>query len=310
MGRDLALAVSLANLCYLRIWSELLTYKRQQTYHMKTPPLPAEMLAALVNVLVLAALFFAIARFLRPRAPKLLEWGFLLFLAVPLNAIRSVLSNQFPLLKSPLFEAIGPWGVFLVGLTVGVTSLVILLRWTRQTAKLAGTVLSLLLPFTAVTFGQALWAAAHFDPAPFANKPAAPRLAVDGKAPRVLWIIFDEWDQRLTFDEPRADLPLPELARFRSQALFVDNALAPGTETPVSIPALTTGRPVSGGIPVDPREYLVSVRDTREAVHWGSQPNVFSRARERGVNSGIAGWFHPYCRLFGDSAASCSWYQM
>jgi hypothetical protein len=36
--RDLFIALSLANLCYLRVWSELLTYTRSDTYLMKLPP--------------------------------------------------------------------------------------------------------------------------------------------------------------------------------------------------------------------------------------------------------------------------------
>jgi hypothetical protein len=42
MRRAFLVSLSFANLCYLRIWSELLTYSRSQTYVMVTPPNPVE----------------------------------------------------------------------------------------------------------------------------------------------------------------------------------------------------------------------------------------------------------------------------
>ena len=54
--RDLAIGMALANLCYLRIWSEALTYDRADTFWMKHPPLPAELLALIFNVTLVGAL--------------------------------------------------------------------------------------------------------------------------------------------------------------------------------------------------------------------------------------------------------------
>ncbi len=40
----------------------------------------------------------------------------------------------------------------------------------------------------------------NYDPRPFADgPPASPPLQVAKTSPRFLWVIFDEWDQRLTF---------------------------------------------------------------------------------------------------------------
>ena len=49
-------ALSFANLCYLRVWSELLTYRRWDTYLMATPPKPVEYYALIANVLLAAVL--------------------------------------------------------------------------------------------------------------------------------------------------------------------------------------------------------------------------------------------------------------
>ena len=45
--RDLAVALSLANLCYLRVWSELLTYRRNDTYLMSRLPGPPGLAAVM-----------------------------------------------------------------------------------------------------------------------------------------------------------------------------------------------------------------------------------------------------------------------
>jgi len=74
--RDLAVAFSLANLCYLRIWSELLTYTRANTYLMKTPPVPAEYAAVVMNVLLAGALFWGLATAARRfcRSERSVSW--------------------------------------------------------------------------------------------------------------------------------------------------------------------------------------------------------------------------------------------
>src|SRR6185295_7005459 len=95
---------------------------------------------------------------------------------------------------------------------------------------------AVLSPFCAVTFGQAAWKAAHYDATAFGNKPPAPRIVGSSKSPRVLWVIADEWDYRLTFVDRDRSLSLPEIDRLRSTSLYSGSALPPGWETPVSIP--------------------------------------------------------------------------
>ena len=81
--RDLAIGLSLANLCYLRIWSESLTYSRADTFWMKHPPLPAGFVATIFNVILGGVLLACCAAWARHTGGWLLrfaEWCFLLFL--------------------------------------------------------------------------------------------------------------------------------------------------------------------------------------------------------------------------------------
>ena len=57
MRHAFLVALSFANLCYLRVWSELLTYTPWDTYLMTTPPKPVDYLAVTVNVVLLAAVW-------------------------------------------------------------------------------------------------------------------------------------------------------------------------------------------------------------------------------------------------------------
>jgi len=52
MRHAFLVALSFANLCYLRIWSELLTYRHYDLYLMVTPPRPVEYIAVIANVLL------------------------------------------------------------------------------------------------------------------------------------------------------------------------------------------------------------------------------------------------------------------
>src|SRR5262245_25488052 len=119
MRRHILIALSLANLWYLRVWSELLTYSRADTYLMVHPPRPVDYAAVMLNVLIAAAIFLclqmAVERIARPWLTRLAIMAFVASLLVPLNALREVLANQFPeYLKSPLLDHIGVKGVLAI----------------------------------------------------------------------------------------------------------------------------------------------------------------------------------------------------
>jgi hypothetical protein len=40
-------------------------------------------------------------------------------------------------------------------------------------------------------------------------------------------------------------------------------------------------------------------------VDWRNEPNVFTRARELGLNAAMVGWHHPYCRILGNELVDC-----
>uniref|UniRef100_Q01VH9 Sulfatase n=1 Tax=Solibacter usitatus (strain Ellin6076) TaxID=234267 RepID=Q01VH9_SOLUE len=310
---DLAIALSLANLCYLRVWSELLTYRRQDTYLMKAPPGPAEFGAVMVNVLLLALLLWGLVTLARnslsPSAFRWVQAAFLLFLVMPLNALREVAAHHFPYLKSPLIDLLGPRGVVALAALLGAAGVGAILLFHRKLASLAGIVLAAFLPFCAVTFGQALYKSATYKAGDYANNALAPLLPNARTSPRVVWILFDEWDYRLTFVDPLPGLRFPELERLAAQSLVANHAVAPASETPVSMPAYFTGRLVEHVDYDGPRELQITYQHGPGPIPWSAQPSVFSRARELGFNTALVDWFHPSCRVL-TGLASCEWWRM
>lgn len=311
--RDLAIALSLANLCYLRVWSELLTYRRSDTYLMKTPPGPAALAAVVTNVLVLTAVLwgsvFLARRWLSRSQFRWVQIGFLVFLAVPANAVRAVASQYFPYLKSPLIVLLGPKGAAALGVVLVVIAGTVIAIFRRRAATIAGSALTLFLPFCAVTFGQGIWKIAHYHAPDFAARQLMQPLPVPSAAPRVVWILFDEWDYRLTFLDPDTGLRLPEVERLAREAFVADHALPPGPETPISIPAYFTGRRVNHVEYDGARELKITFADDNVPALWSQQPTVFSRARGLGLNTAAVEWFHPTCRILS-TLTSCEWWEM
>jgi hypothetical protein len=138
-----------------------------------------------------------------------------------------------------------------------------------------------------------------------ADRPSPQPLRVDPRLGRVLILIFDEMDQRLTFLNHPADVKLPELERLRGESFYATAVHSPGAATLLAIPGMITGRPVSSADP-RPNELMLTYEGTTEAVPWSAQPNLFSQARQLGANTGVVGWYHPYCRILGDNLTTCA----
>jgi len=303
--RDAVVALSLANLCFFKVWASYF-YSYHRAYFRAGAWPGLDYLAILSDVVLLAALFWAGAQLIRrwgnPTALALMR---LLFLGT-LVIVGSVIARGLQPTRGPFATEPAPWSWTEAALAAAGIVIVLLLcvRWNRPLARAAAGLVLILSPFVLVTAAQAVWQAVSSPAAANASAPA-PRLPRESGAPRVLWIVFDGLDQRLAFDERPAGLELTELDRLRGESLAASRALPVSMATLVSLPSLLTGRVITYCDPRGPDELMVYTEGSPEAVPWSEQPTVFSRARELGVNAGLSGWFHPYCRLFGSQLADC-----
>src|SRR5579872_4351518 len=294
-------AVSFANLCFLRRWKESITYTPPDQYLMLVPPAPAQYYASMFDTLLVAAFTWAfivwMERNRQGAAYKSGRYAFLVLMLLPLNALREALSGDFPYLHGELIRGIGLPATLGVITIVGVGLLVVILCWPDQLYRSLRAALLFLSPFVLLTFGQAGLDARHYDPAGFQDKPLAQPIANRTDNPRVAWVVFDELDERITFDARPRDLQLPELDRFRNGSLHASEAFPPTGATLSSLPSLILGRKVKRVEKLGPSELRIGFGQSDAMVDWSTQPNVFSRARTMGLNTALAGWYHPYCRI-------------
>jgi len=303
LRRDLVFSLSLANLCFLEGWSAL---TEPSAGYWRDITSPSAYLALMLDVLLLAAALFVILTLVR-RLDRPFIWtvgraGLGLLLLIPLNVLRLRTRS----LKMPsLIDRFGPSVLRVSVIVLGLVILYILVRWLNMFGRAAGVLVLLFSPLVPILFASAIWLMVH-PQEDHSSRHAHPLAATDTSRPRVLWLIFDELDQRLAFGERPASVRLPEMDRIRGQGIYASNAFPPEGRTMLSLPSLINGRIVSDAKAASANELLVTYAAPGGAVPWSTQPTVFSRARDAGFDTALVGWWHPYCRVLGNSLTFCS----
>jgi len=302
MLRDATISLSLANLCFVKVWGR--TLSGAGSYFSEFSGTHA---SVVLDVLVLASLFFVAARIVRlsrkAALRKLARGGFLLVAMTVVNGAVSLTVTFSPINFQSL---LGRSVVYVATVGFAVCLILVFLYFQNQILRVGPRIALILVPFVIVTFSQSLWrlteqsAVAHAE-----NKEVQEAAESHKPATRVVWIIFDEMDQRVSFDRRPPGLELPELDRLIKQSVFAANAYPPSPLTYMSIPALIDGRLVAQINPVASDQLMVRFDGEDRVVPWNSQPNVFSRARQLGFNTAVAGWCHPYCEVLGSSLSKC-----
>ncbi len=258
-------AISLANLFLVRIWTELLGEQTEEI-----PPIWYG--AALLNLLALSLLIWAIARWGGFAGRVALAVGGSLLLA---KELTMAVGHDATAMKSFMagLVAQGLRQGWLVPAGVVAALALAWVAWRTQ-LRWAPPLLEILCPIVVVTAGQAAWRATLPPPPQPITRMSQPGKFKPG--PRVVWVIFDEFDERIVFSRRPAGLKLPALDALRDEAIAFPQAFSPSNSTADSIPALLG--------------------------------DLFERSQSVGIRSGVVGWFLPYCRKYGASLAECrSW---
>ena len=210
--RDIGIALSLANLCLLKVWYANIFHSHHE-YLFQWPHNPARHLANLLSLLGLGLVFWYPVFWARRRKShfilKLARFAFLTMLMIPLEFSRkSILDwpvDRLLYLGKPILVCLGLVIVgFLVRYNVGFT-------------RFAVRIVICLLPFLVPTVACSSWfffktiATERTFPENYAY-PAQNHKT--GKS-RLLWIVFDELDQRVTFEKRPAGIDLTEFDRFQ-----------------------------------------------------------------------------------------------
>ncbi|HWE51996.1 MAG TPA: alkaline phosphatase family protein [Bryobacteraceae bacterium] len=309
MWRDYWLALSFANLVYLRAWADLLPIDTEFLFHRKTIPGLAQYLGIAADVLALSLVTLLLIRLAARFPAGLAAWlkGILLLAGAVMVALA---------LRSIAPAAVRHSALFGLPVSLGFIAIVAGLVFASQARAIraAQSILRIAIPAIAVTFGGALinlYSQTKLPPDP----PLAARQS-GRPAVRVLWIIFDEWDQRLSFSErsPRARMPV--IDHLISNSFTANHALAvlagipvPQMATVDAVPSLLYGKRLANSN-VDSASIRNIAFSDGTSIVLGQGDSIFARVRAQGWNAALAGWYLPYCRVFNPQLSDCYWDEM
>lgn len=303
-GSDYAVALSLAHLCLIRVWLELLAVSGPNAYYLDVSNV--DFLAAGTNTVLLTSLFLLATYVARGRGiagRAALAWGFLALIFAQVSGLGPALSpGIFAVIdrwrEAKYLEALLPLAL-LGGLGISCW------RWTVPTARIARRVVFIAAPFAVLNLLRAGWIVATLDPS-VALAAASPPIGAalpERDGPRVVVILMDALSRRHAIDARPAGLELPNLDRLRAESIDASQVTQFANKTIIAVPAMLSGLAVERSEPEDADELLVTVNG--RDVAWSEQDNVLGDAQKLGGVAVVAGWYHPYCRMFADLDA-CS----
>ena len=294
--RDAVLALSIAHFSLIQAAHGQL-YERTFAYFSCVPVSRASLAALLLNILALGLVLWIAGRLVRR-----INSGIIFSLAslaicaapiIPFNFVRTHFwdlnaAKVTPFLKQPLV------------MIAAVTIVIAALWFHRRVAKVLMVIYMILSPMVLFTAGTIGW---HFIRSPTAaHDIVTASSAVRVASPRIVWLVLDELDQRIAFEQRPSDIAMPELSRFYNENFRATNAFPPGGSTTYSMPGLTIGREVR-------RNRIISSSELAfdGIPRWSQTDTVFARARSLGFSTALVGWFHPYGRVLGHQLDRCEW---
>lgn len=324
-------AISLANLIFVPAWRAIFQ-NPAELYYFKTVAGWTALIAIVIDILIAAAVFYGLAVLLeRSTHPVGVGLGRAAFVVVAALGLGNCLQEATQVRDSVARRLpTGLWmldsspEVFTGIVLLVVTPILAIVIWKRahiagwtlraikrgaivQWAIVALIVLSPIGLVLCVNMAMRIVALSK-DPA-FSSNPSPRSIPAPDKrlTTRVVWVVFDEWDQGLTFDARPPDVGIPEITRLRSESLCATHASSPSWETKESLPSFVTGYSVFDSEPTAPDKLRLSFSGRPVVYDWKKLPNIFDDVQSLGGQSSIVGWYHPYGRLFGESVSSISW---
>lgn len=290
-------SVGAANLLFLTEWRDVSEVYSHKVGYFTTGPFPLAYVSRVVMATVaMGTILFAVLTLVEPllRSLRSSSKDLLMALAATIAAVV-VWFGATPSLVS--FEARLGVGVLIVG--AGTFFVVQPEPWIRR-------LLPQLLAASAVTLPVfvATAIARHVTHPSVASPPSIRSVSAEPVG-RVVWVVFDELDATLTTSNRPIGVELDAFDRLRAESLEASRAHAPGRWTVDAMATLWTGHPVSDAREVGPTSLSLTFAGSPAATVSDGASSVFGRAYDAGARVGIAGWHHPYCRLFGAVVATC-----
>ena len=310
--KDFAIALSLANLCFITVWLEILFLPLSAHFYMWAPSDRSYHLAIILNVCFLTGLFLLGIRVVRASGSRIAQeaaWGaFLCVLGLGLIPLRLSLPQELGVGR--LLGVIRSVGLLIPSVFVGTVLAVVAIYFRRRLVKGVAFAVLILLPFAFLNLARVGYRVAFEEENGIESAPnfvTSPRQPSDNPT-RVVVFVFDSLDQRLLFVERPDDVAVPNFDRFRAESLYASDAYSPGDSTILTMPSLISGQIVTDAHPEPPSDVVLLLKDSEESVLLSELPNLFQTARHQGCNTALVGWYLPYCRIPGISVDYCYWH--
>lgn len=285
-------SLSLANLCYLRVWDALL-HNPERHYLVSEPHRRMDYAAALLGVLALTAGLYALIRVMWHSGNRwvraLAMLAVLMVFILPLDFVRRS--------SGAALEDLGGDSRYVIIGLVGLLVFSLAVSYRQRFYAALFWILALVSPYAAINIVDAVadLVVPEKSSIPEHLGPTPPRPTV---AQRVVVIVFDEWDYEALRAQRHPALRTPVLDEVLAQSAVATHAFAPANMTRASIPAMLTGgliaeARVQGGAGLlirDPGD--TKWRDFRESE------TLITDALRQGLKVAVLGWYHAYDRLF------------
>lgn len=115
--------------------------------------------------------------------------------------------------------------------------------------------------------------------------------------PRILWIVMDELSYQQVYARRVPGLVLPAFDALAAQSSVFTNTTPAANMTEFSIPDYLTGIPDGHDFYLPNGQLDIGRMDNMQRVPFDQFDTIFHDAQAAGYNTGISGWFIPYCRL-------------
>lgn len=126
------------------------------------------------------------------------------------------------------------------------------------------------------------------------------------QAMRVVWLVFDEWDQRISFSDRRDGFDLPNVDQLRQRAFSATSARQAADGTLRAIPGMTIGKPVAWAEETATDGLEIRLSESKETVYWNRIPTLFNDLRNGDKNIAIlTHYFLADCRQFAHLTTRC-----
>ncbi len=231
-------------------------------------------------------------------------------LVLALNSVRMALYEIIAPLKLVYWEhMLGPVGTRLALMFCLALAGCFLYRFRSVVPSLAKALLLILAPLLPLNVSLAFWQCAQQHGVNWTEQRPEPTMRVPTSQRRVVWILFDEWDYRLTFEARPHGLRLPTFDRLMKTSYSASQAAPPGARTTESVISLFLGRQASSVRVNGVNSISYQLAGSGNWHDLTVDNTLWQALTSKGLSTSLVGWYFPYCRFFGSKINSCAWFE-